>query len=294
MYQRTLLAAWAGLFVWAAPLIAAEDDSAEKKAEALVASLHPQHGKVVLDGGIATLNLPENFAFLDKKDAATVLTDLWGNPPDPTVLGLLVPKDFNPLQGQSWVVAVSFDDSGYVSDKDAANINYQDLLKEMQASSVEENKAREKEGYPPVELVGWAASPHYDAGSHKLYWAKELEFAGDKEHTLNYNIRALGRRGVLVLNAIAGMNQLPEIEKAMPEVLAMVDFQDGHRYVDFDPKIDKVAGYGLAALVAGGVLAKTGFLKGLFLALLAGKKFIIVGAVALFTAVSRFFKRKQQ
>ena len=287
-----LALAFLGLgLVTSAPLLAQEDS--EEKVQKLVASLHYQHGKIVLHDGLATLNIPDNFAYLDEKGAATVLTDIWGNPPDKDVLGLIVPKDFNPLKGQAWVVAISYDASGYVSDADASKIDYQAMLKDIQAGAAEENKERAEAGYPSVYLVGWAANPYYDQATHKLYWAKELEFGGDKEHTLNYNIRALGRRGVLVLNAIAGMDQLPEIEKAMPEVLAMVDFQEGHRYVDFDPKIDKAAGYGLAALVAGGVLAKTGFFKGLLIALLAGKKFIIGGAIALFAFVSRFFKRKE-
>jgi len=290
MNQRIF--AWMSLFALVASLGWAQEKS-EKKANELVASLQYQHGKIVLHGGLATLNIPQNFAFLDEKGANTVLADLWGNPPDKSVLGLIVPKDFNPLEGQAWVVAISYDESGYVSDTDADKIDYKKLLSEMQTESVEANKARAEAGYPPVQLVGWAATPHYDAATHKLYWAKELEFGEDKEHTLNYNIRALGRRGVLVLNAIAGMNQLPEIEKAMPEVLSMVEFQEGHRYVDFDPSIDKAAGYGLAALVAGGVLAKTGFFKGLLIAILAGKKFIIGGAIALFAMISRFFKKKE-
>lgn len=290
MNQRIF--AWMSLFALVASLGWAQEKS-EKKADELVASLQYQHGKIVLHGGLATLNIPQNFAFLDEKGANTVLADLWGNPPDKSVLGLIVPKDFNPLEGQAWVVAISYDESGYVSDTDADKIDYKKLLSEMQTESVEANKARAEAGYPPVQLVGWAATPHYDAATHKLYWAKELEFGEDKEHTLNYNIRALGRRGVLVLNAIAGMNQLPEIEKAMPEVLSMVEFQEGHRYVDFDPSIDKAAGYGLAALVAGGVLAKTGFFKGLLIAILAGKKFIIGGAIALFAMISRFLKKKE-
>lgn len=268
-------------------------ETSESKAEALAAGLKYQQGKIVLHGGLATLNIPDNFAFLDEKGAHVVLSDLWGNPPDESVLGLIVPKGFDPLKGAAWVVAVSYEESGYVSDKDADKIDYKQLLSEMQADSVEANKARAEAGYAPVQLVGWAATPHYEAATHKLYWAKELEFNGEKEHTLNYNIRALGRRGVLVLNAIAGMDQLPEIEKAMPEVLGMVEFQDGHRYVDFDPSVDKAAGYGLAALVTGGVLAKTGFFKGLLLALLAGKKFVIGGAIALVAVIARFFKKKE-
>ena len=69
-------------------------------------------------------------------------------------------------------------------------------------------------------------------------------------------------RGVLVLNGVAAMSQLPEIEQDTPKILAAIDFNPGHRYADFNPKSDKIAGYGLAALVAGTAAAaavKLGF-----------------------------------
>ena len=97
----------------------------------------------------------------------------------------------------------------------------------------------------------------------------------------------LGRKGVLELNAIAGIDQFQEIDKQTPQILAMVDFKEGNRYADFDPKVDKVATYGLAALVAGGVAAKLGLFKLLWVGIIALKKFIIVGLIA----IGAFFKR---
>ena len=149
-----------------------------------------------------------------------------------------------------------------------------------------------KQGYPAIALVGWATPPRYDATEKKMYWAKELSFGDSGESTLNYNIRILGRRGVLILNAVGSMEQLEDIEKAAPSILATVNFQDGHRYADFDSKTDKVATYGLAALVTGGVLAKGGFFKVLIAGLLAGKKFVIFGAIALFAVVKKFIGGK--
>jgi uncharacterized membrane-anchored protein len=99
---------------------------------------------------------------------------------------------------------------------------------------------------------------------------------------------------VLVLSAIAGMNQLPEIRKEAPEILALVDFNDGNRYADFDPKVDKVATYGLAALVAGGIAAKLGFFKLLWIGLLAAKKFIVIGIVAVSAWVRKLFKKRSE
>ena len=68
------------------------------------------------------------------------------------------------------------------------------------------------------------ARPHYDAAAHKLYWAKEIRFSDGPESTLNYDIRVLGRHGVLSLNAVAAMGQLQQIKTDMQEVIAFTEF----------------------------------------------------------------------
>ncbi len=237
-------------------------------AEEFLASLNFQRGKIVLGDNLATLNLPDDLVFLDGADAERVLVDAWGNPPrDEPTLGMLMLADVSPLDQGSWAVTIEFEDSGYVSDEDAADIDYTQMLEDMQADMVESNEWRKENGYEQVALLGWAAKPHYDAASKKLYWAKELKFGDDPNHTLNYNIRVLGRKGVLVLNFIAGMEQLPDVERKAPEVLAMTEFNQGSRYADFDPDLDEVAAYGIGALIAGKVAAKAGLLAGALLLL---------------------------
>jgi uncharacterized membrane-anchored protein len=191
-------------------------------------------------------------------------------------------------------VVITYDDDGYVKDDDAATIDYADLLRDMQKSTRSENRAREKAGYPAIELVGWAEPPHYDQPSHKLYWAKELTFGGDETHTLNYNIRVLGRRGVLVLNAVAIMDQIEDVRRDMTQVLQFVDFNEGHRYADFQPGSDHVAEYGIAALVAGGLAAKAGLFKGLLALLVAGKKLVIVAIAAIGVWLKKLLGKKTE
>jgi uncharacterized membrane-anchored protein len=144
----------------------------------------------------------------------------------------------------------------------------------------------------PVTLVGWAEPPSYDAKAHKLYWAKDLKFGSNTTHTLNYNIRILGRRGVLVLNAIANMDQLAIIRSETRNVLAAVEFNDGHRYTDFLPGTDRTAAYGLAGMIVGATAAKAGFFKLLWVGILAFKKVIVIGVVALGAALKRLFTRR--
>lgn len=265
------------------------EESRDAELKRISAKLKYQEGRVELKGGIGAITLGEGFRYVDPVGTETLLTEIWGNPVmDPKPLGMIVPKGFDPLERQSWCVIIEFEEDGYVKDDDADTIDYAKLLKEMQEGTRKANKERVKEGYPAVELIGWAKPPRYDKQTHKFYWAKELRFGDSEgENTLNYNLRLLGRRGILVLNAVAGMGQFPEIEKATPEILNMVNFNEGHRYADYTPGSDKIAAYGLAALVAGGIAAKTGLLKGLLVALLAMKKFLIIAVVAIGAIIKR-------
>jgi len=103
----------------------------------------------------------------------------------------------------------------------------------------------------------------------------------------------LGRHGYLSLNAVAPIDQLAKVRADMPQVLAMTEFDPGERYADYDSKTDKLAAYGIAALVAGGIAAKAGLFAKLGLMLLALKKFIIIGIAAVVAAVRKLFNRNK-
>jgi uncharacterized membrane-anchored protein len=274
-------------------------DANDAAEEAIIKSLHPVSGNVTIPGAQATLKLQTGYSYLQAQDAQRVLEKLWGNPPDSDVLGMIVPSTdmHDLLDGNSWAVVVTFVDEGYVSDADAAKINYDEMLKDMKESAQEENKERAKQGYPEVELVGWAEPPHYDAASHKLYWARNLKFkkpgGGEDSSTLNYAIRVLGRRGYLSLNAVAPMGQLAQVRADMPQVLDMTEFDSGQRYTDYNASTDKLAAYGIGALVAGGIAAKAGLFAKLGALLFALKKFVIVGIAAIGAALRKLFGRKK-
>lgn len=265
----------------AADAAAAAEAEAAAWAAQFEAALDRRTGDIPLSSGGVTLHVPDDFYYLDPEDTNAVLVDAWGNPPaDEAPLGMLFPAEYSPLDEASWGVIIRYEDTGHVSDSDAEKINYDDLLKDMQAAQVEENRYRAEEGFEPIQVVGWAAAPRYDAGSHKLYWAKELKFGEAEENTLNYDMRALGRTGVLSLNFVAAIDDLPAIEAAAPKVLAIPEFKAGSRYEDFDPKFDKDSGLGLAALVAGGgaavIAKKTGLLA--ILLVIAKKGWVIIAA----------------
>lgn len=258
--------------------------SAEEKymtAEEFEASLHYQKGAIELPGGLIRLNVPDSFRYLNPGDSSRVLEDAWGNPPGGETLGMLFPADVGPLDEGSWGIIITYSDDGHVSDEDADSIDYTELLSDMKDEVKESNQERKQQGYETVDLVGWAKTPHYDKTSRKFYWAKELHFGSDDLNTLNYNIRILGREGVLVLNAVAGMDQLAEIDQKIPDILAFTNFTPGNRYEDFNESTDKVAAYGLAALVAGAAAKKLGLLAVIAAFLVKSWKLIMIGLAAL-------------
>lgn len=269
---------------------AQEVDSVQMQIDQIEQSLNYQTGNIELESGNAVLHVPKGFRYLNKAQSIYVLTDLWGNPADSSVLGLLVPENVGVLAKNGWVFTISFEEMGYVKDDDADDIDYDDLFKDIQKDLIEANPEREKLGYPPISLVAWASTPHYDSDKKILHWAKELKFGSDSVNTLNYNLRVLGRKGIFMLNAVAAMDQLPDVKLNIDKVIASVEFKDGHKYSDFVPDVDNVAAWTIGGLVAGKVLAKVGF----FVLLAKFWKLIVIAVAAAGSYIWKFFKRKKE
>lgn len=293
MKVNNITSAWISLgltfALGAAPLAAQEPEAAAPEAP----SLAYQTGNVTLPNNIASLHLGANYRYLSPGETEKLLV-AWGNPDGSGTQGAIVPSEVDPFADNGWAVILTYSDEGHIDDSDAAKIDYDDMLKDMKKAEVDQNEARKDAGYEAVHTVGWAEKPRYDATSKKLYWAKELDFEGSQEHTLNYDVRVLGREGVLSMNAVGSMSQLSQIRGDMQPLLQVAEFNEGHRYADFDPKTDRLAEYGLGALVAGTVATKLGLFAKLGALFLAFKKFIIIGVVAVGGFIARLFGKKKE
>lgn len=245
-----------------------------------------QYGDIELSDGLAKISLGAEFKYLDPEEANKIISEAWGNPPQET-LGMIFPDSVNPYLPDGWGIILYYEEDGHIEDDDAADIDYDDMLDEMKEEAVEESKQRKELGYPTYSVIGWAETPYYDSEAKKLYWAKELSFDESETHTLNYDIRVLGRKGFLQLNAVAGMDQLELVKPSMQALLSKVEFSDGNTYFDFDPDVDEVAAYGIGALVAGKLAAKVGLIKVIGLFFAKFWKFILIG----FAAVGAFVKK---
>lgn len=270
--------------------LANDRDSVTLFFDSLEASFKYQRGQIILDDGIGTLNVPDGFRYLDAAQADYIIHDLWGNPHGQGTLGMIVPENIGITDEHSWAFIITYDEMGFVKDDDAEEIDYDELLKEIQSDAAAANAERAKEGYESIAIVGWAAQPYYDKEKKVLHWAKEIKFGETEGTTLNYNVRILGRKGVLVLNAVASMMELPDVQKNIEPVLASFSYSDGNRYADFNPDIDNVAAWTIGGLVAGKVLAKAG----IFALLLKNIKLIALAIGGLGTAVWRWYKKKTE
>jgi uncharacterized membrane-anchored protein len=263
-----------------------------QEAQKFVESLDYKDGTIALGTGGVQLNVPQGFYFLSAEHAQRVIVDAWNNPPTAAdkVLGMIMPSDKTPLD-DTWGAVITYDEDGYVSDEDAAGIDYSSLLKDMQEGTAQASEERVKQGFASISLVGWASPPFYDRDTHKLHWAKELAFGDQDKHTLNYDVRALGRRGVLKINFVAGMDQLDEIKGVIPAVMAMPQFEQGSRYQDYVPGADKVAAYGIGGLIAGKLLSKVGILAIALAFLKKGWILVVLALGGLWRLVAGLFRR---
>ena len=278
----------------AALLLSAGFASAQDSEQAFLASLQYRDGLVTLPQAQASLTLNDEFRFLGHEDARAVLEDYWGNPEDTSVMGLLVPKA-DPLGTEhSWVVVLSYSDEGYVSDEDAAEIDYDELLADMQEETLAANDELSDMGYPTSQLIGWAKPPLYDAVNKRLHWAQHIQFEGNDNGTLNYDIRVLGRKGYLSMMAVSDISDLSRVDAGMTDVLQMAKFDPGLAYADFNETTDRTAAYGLAALVGGGLAAKTGLLAKIGLLLAKGWKLLLILGAGLVVGVRKLFGGKDE
>jgi len=259
----------------------------------LDASLPWRTGEIVLGDGKAKLALPGGYRYLDPQPSKGVLEDVWGNPPSDLTWGMIFPAETGPFHEAGWGVVLQYIDEGHVDDDDADEVDYAEILEDMQDSVRDENEARVGAGFGTLEIIGWAEHPHHDAAQHHVYWAKELQFGDSPGRTLNYDVRVLGREGVLSMNAVAGLEELEPVRAGMAALLGGAGFTEGNRYEDYDSSTDNLAAYGIGGLIAGKVALKVGLFKGLIALLVAGKKLVIVAVVGIGAFISKLLRRKK-
>ena len=238
-------------------------------------------------GTRAKLKIPEGYLFGGNATTVKFLS-LLGNIPGGDELGVVGPESMD------WFVVFEFSDIGYVKDDDKDALDADAMLKTFQNATKEQNRRRQAQGLDTVEILGWAIPPRYDEKTNVLEWATKLKFknAEDEHVSVNYKTKVLGRKGVMEVVVVCGADELEMVLPKYTELMKGFSFTDGERYAEYKPG-DKIAQYGLAALVVGGATAVAAK-AGLFAVILAffkkGAKLIVLAIAGIGATIARLFK----
>jgi uncharacterized membrane-anchored protein len=245
-------------------------------------------------GGVATIEVPAGYKFTDAAGTKRLL-ELNQNPTSGNEVGLIMPLREAGGKDQDWFMLFEFHEVGYVSDSEKGSIDAPAVLESIKKGTETANETRREKGWTEFHVLGWSTQPYYDEDTHNLTWA----ILGDENptgtgDTINHSVRLLGRRGTMSVDLVLGPQQLPTVLPKFNQLMKQFSFTTGNRYAEF-VKGDKIAGYGLTALIAGGAAAaavKTGLFAKLFkllaTAAVAFWKFIIVIFAALASQLKRF------
>jgi uncharacterized membrane-anchored protein len=232
--------------------------------------------------GNSTLHVPEGYVFLQAADTAKFM-ELNQNPSDGKTV-MVAPRDLG------WTAYLEFEDTGYI--KDDEKIDADALLKSLKEGTESSNALRQQRGWQPIHVVDWASRPRYNTQTRRLEWATLLQSDGGQG--VNYFTKVLGRHGTTSVILVVDPVDLGSAERSLNALLDGYAFNAGERYAEWKEG-DKVAEYGLAALILGGAAAvatKKGVWAVLGGFIAAGWKLLVASAVAVSAAVRRFFKRR--
>ncbi len=231
-------------------------------------------------GDKAEIQLPEGFKLANANDTRKIM-EAFGNIVSDKELGLVAPKSFD------WFIVFEFDDIGYVKDDEKNDLDAGKMLESLKQGTEYANQERAKMGIPPLNIVGWQLKPRYNDKSKLLEWSIKAESEGSE--VLNHNTRILGRHGVMEVALVVGPE---EIDATLPTFYSLLEgfsYKEGNKYAEYREG-DKIAKYGLAALVVGGTAAAAAKL-GLFawIAVMFKKLWKLI--VIAFVAVGSWLKK---
>jgi len=272
----------------------AQSEAAQREIQAATEAAFraAQESGVVHLGDQATLKLPPNTIFVPRAQANRLM-EAYGNGKDDTLLGLFMPPAESP---DDWLVTANFEKAGYIKDDDAKNWDVKELLQSLRDGTEEQNSERRKRGIPELEVVGWVQPPQYDSAHQRLVWSVEGRDKGgpaDADATVNYNTYALGRDGYISLDLLTSKSMVAAQKPALIGLLDNLNYNDGKKYAEFNASTDKIAEYGLAALVAGVAAKKLGLLAIIGAFVLKFGKLAILALAAGGGAIFKIFRRKK-
>ena len=230
-------------------------------------------------GDQAEIYVDEGYLFADGETTKQIM-QMMGNQVSGQEFGLIAPES----EDKFWILIFEYDPVGYVNDDDKDDIDADAILKSISDGTEEANKYRVDQGFSPLHVVGWSEAPRYDTLTNNLVWAVTGK-SEDGDLSVNYNVRLLGRQGYMSATLVTDPSTLGADKIEVEQMLGGYQFKQGKSYAEFRDG-DKLAGYGLTALIAGGAGAAAVKL-GLFKVLAKAWKLVVVGFLAVIAVLKR-------
>lgn len=247
-----------------------------------------QRGPAMINlGDIAELTIPKEYGYIPAAQTQ-VLLKLYGNGSEGVMGAVTANPDLS--DDSRWMVILRYNDTGHVMDDDARNWDTEELLAELKNGTEEANKIRRERGFDELKVLGWVQPPSYDAGHNRMLWSVKAQNLGSSEGPIiNFNTLALSREGYMSMNLVTQLDRIDRDKTISEKLLASLDFKPGYQYGDFDADTDRIAEYGLAALITGAAAKKLG-LFAVIAAFLAKFAKVIIAALA---GLGIYFKRRK-
>lgn len=233
-------------------------------------------------GSEAAIGVPAGCLFTGTNGVKTFL-EVTENPVSGNERGVVMCQ--SDTASTPWFVLFSYDESGYVRDDDSSKLDADAILASVRQGTEAANEERKRRGWGTLTIEGWVTKPFYDRATNNLTWAiTARDSAGGR--SVNHSVRLLGRGGVMHADLVATPAQLDALIPKFNTMISGFSYGRGFKYAEWRPG-DKVAAYGLTALVAGGAgvaLAKSGLLVKFW-------KLIVAGVAAAAAAIKRMWAR---
>jgi uncharacterized membrane-anchored protein len=242
------------------------------------------------------VTVPDGCRFTGRRGVPAFL-EATQNLPDESVAAVLLCRTADTTS--TWFVLYKYNPSGLVRDTEKNTLDADKILATIKDATERSNDERERRGWEKMYVTGWITPPFYDEKTHNLTWALE-GLSSDGESSANRSVRLLGRGGVVSAELVADVDRLAEIVPEFDKTIEGTHYIPGQTYGEWRQG-DKIASYGLVALIAGGagvaatkagLFAKLG--KLIVAVILAVKKLIVAAVLAVVAFFKRIFGKKKK